>query len=302
MRDRLLGYGCLRRAGVLMSAFALAAPGAASLAETAPAPAPSPTVASATFLDEFNSFCLDGNATLGPALVAADKRHWVDVFPKPPQTGQEVYALARSAPLESGTQLMLLGEVVGRMNGVPTIVRSCTLVAMVDDHHLAVQLAEKIPAPIAPASADAESRLWIYAQTRHGPSELNNDRSAARAISSGAYRSFEIKEQKTESQSGLVALKMSVGISLDEVRHMPMRFYPKSAQAQSVEGSAELSCLVNVAGDLRSCTVKSENPAGFGFGEAALYMAPLLKMKPATQDGVPVQVPTTIPFNFKLPQ
>lgn len=69
----------------------------------------------------------------------------------------------------------------------------------------------------------------------------------------------------------------------------------------NVEGMAVIDCIATVAGKLRDCTVKSENPADFGFGEAALKMAPLFKVRPAVVDGKPSDAPVSIPLTFKLP-
>jgi TonB family protein len=70
-----------------------------------------------------------------------------------------------------------------------------------------------------------------------------------------------------------------------------------------IEGKATISCFVTLEGALRDCTVKSEEPEGVGFGEAALAMATLFKMRPATRDGKPMAsvLPIIIPIRFTLP-
>jgi protein TonB len=75
-----------------------------------------------------------------------------------------------------------------------------------------------------------------------------------------------------------------------------IRYYPARAQRLSVEGKAIVACDVDVGGHLSQCTVISEEPANYGFGEAATVMAHcLMKM----HDGHPGR--TTVPLQFKLP-
>ena len=64
------------------------------------------------------------------------------------------------------------------------------------------------------------------------------------------------------------------------------RHYPAGALARSVSGSATLDCLVGVDGALQ-CGVTSEEPAGWGFGDAALLLSRRFRMAPETRDGVP---------------
>lgn len=68
-----------------------------------------------------------------------------------------------------------------------------------------------------------------------------------------------------------------------------------------MEGRAQISCVVNALGGLEKCMVSQESPRGFGFGQAALSIAPFFKMKPLTVDGAAVAggtFSTTIRFNL----
>jgi TonB family protein len=79
------------------------------------------------------------------------------------------------------------------------------------------------------------------------------------------------------------------------------RYYPEHAQKKNVEGLATISCAVTVEWTLKDCVVKSEDPPGQGFGDAALRLAPKFKMRPASSDGKPKEGQVTIPIRFKLP-
>ena len=81
-----------------------------------------------------------------------------------------------------------------------------------------------------------------------------------------------------------------------------LRYYPEKAQKANVEGVAVISCSVTAEGKLEACTVVSEDPPGWGFGEKALEMAPLFKMRTVNKDGTPVTSPVTIPVTFRLPR
>ena len=81
-----------------------------------------------------------------------------------------------------------------------------------------------------------------------------------------------------------------------------LRYYPEAAQRRNLSGRATISCRVAAAGLLENCTVVEESPIGEGFGDAALRMAPLFKMRPMNKDGVPVDGGTVkIPIRFQLP-
>ncbi|HWE45955.1 MAG TPA: energy transducer TonB [Caulobacteraceae bacterium] len=74
------------------------------------------------------------------------------------------------------------------------------------------------------------------------------------------------------------------------------RFYPTGAIAGGIEGTATLHCIVTVSGTLTNCTVVSETPPRYGFGNAAKHLAPYFRMKPKTVDGAEV----TIPIKFSI--
>jgi protein TonB len=71
----------------------------------------------------------------------------------------------------------------------------------------------------------------------------------------------------------------------------------------NVEGHASISCTVNAHGTLENCSVTNESPSDQGFGDAAMRMSKLFKMRPMTKDGAPVDGgKITIPIAFRLPK
>jgi len=63
-------------------------------------------------------------------------------------------------------------------------------------------------------------------------------------------------------------------------------------------GLVELSCLVNTDGSLNDCRVEREEPAGAGFGEAALSGAAQSRVTPGTvrQAGENARIRVTMRF------
>lgn len=79
--------------------------------------------------------------------------------------------------------------------------------------------------------------------------------------------------------------------------------YPKQAWSDDVEGSATILCKVRRDNTLYSCAVEAEEPAGRGFGAAALSVAPYFEMRPKTVNGVPVDGAwVRIPVAFRIPE
>ncbi len=80
-----------------------------------------------------------------------------------------------------------------------------------------------------------------------------------------------------------------------------LRFYPDRAMRMGVAGDAKIRCRVTATLTLDQCAVVSETPPDMGFGEAALKMLVLFKMKP-TEDGHPTAgAIVTIPIHFAVP-
>jgi len=81
------------------------------------------------------------------------------------------------------------------------------------------------------------------------------------------------------------------------------KYFPDRAQRMGVNGKATISCTVNARGLLEGCSVVSEDPSDQGFGEAAIKMSKLFKMRPMSKDGAPVDGGTVrIPLRFELPK
>ena len=60
---------------------------------------------------------------------------------------------------------------------------------------------------------------------------------------------------------------------------------------------------MNARGTLDGCSVQSEEPGDMGFGDAAMKLSKLFKMRPQTKDGQPGDGGTVrIPIRFVLPK
>lgn len=61
--------------------------------------------------------------------------------------------------------------------------------------------------------------------------------------------------------------------------------FPKAAIDKRVGGRAVIECQVTVEGFLETCKALSESPAGLGFGQAGLQLAPQFRMSPKIRGG-----------------
>ena len=62
------------------------------------------------------------------------------------------------------------------------------------------------------------------------------------------------------------------------VRHF-LSAYPPAALALKISGHVVLSCVASAEGAVRDCQVKSEQPHNWGFGDTALTLASLFRIR-----------------------
>lgn len=74
--------------------------------------------------------------------------------------------------------------------------------------------------------------------------------------------------------------------------------FPRDNNTAFAGGRATIVCTVTVQGALRDCRTASESPAGAGFGQAALALAPQFNFNPATVDGRPVEAEVRVPLRW----
>lgn len=80
------------------------------------------------------------------------------------------------------------------------------------------------------------------------------------------------------------------------------RYYPSEAMQQRLEGRATISCAVDTRGYFHECLKLSEAPQGLGFGDAAVRMTPLYKVKAKLSTaGKPIPPPATVTFEVRFP-
>lgn len=77
--------------------------------------------------------------------------------------------------------------------------------------------------------------------------------------------------------------------------------YPAEAQRHRVSGRITMHCIVATDGQLKDCEVASEDPPGWGFGQAGLRLTPLFRMTPGEVHGVPVESELLLPLRFQSP-
>lgn len=79
------------------------------------------------------------------------------------------------------------------------------------------------------------------------------------------------------------------------------RYYPDRAARLERTGNVLLQCLVTAKGAVSTCSVISEDPTEFGFGDAALKLSRLFKLRPGSVDGQAIEgAQVKIPIAFRI--
>lgn len=79
-------------------------------------------------------------------------------------------------------------------------------------------------------------------------------------------------------------------------------YYPRIPELLGISGRTLMRCDVSATGTLENCNITQEQPAGLGFGDAALKISQFFRMKPMSVDGAPVAgAKINIPITFAGP-
>lgn len=78
------------------------------------------------------------------------------------------------------------------------------------------------------------------------------------------------------------------------------KYYPDAARKKRIVGTAKVMCLVTTGGHAEHCKALDEDPAGWGFGDAAVKMATYFQFQPRTVNGQPTVGVITVPITFSL--
>ena len=88
----------------------------------------------------------------------------------------------------------------------------------------------------------------------------------------------------------------------DNLRNQGVSIWPADAYQVRGSGAVTLTCWINVEGLAEWCRVAFEQPAGKGFGGAAMAMRPHIKVDPRKgPDGTPVAGLMNIAMSYKSP-
>jgi protein TonB len=98
----------------------------------------------------------------------------------------------------------------------------------------------------------------------------------------------------------LPANKVSVIPQFDQRALLQNLVYPSMALRQGVEGRVILDLFISKQGEIKQINILQEEPAGRGFGEAAVKAFQGLSCEPALSNGTAVACHFRYPVTFKL--
>jgi TonB family protein len=140
----------------------------------------------------------------------------------------------------------------------------------------------------------------------HAAKSLIQDFRLPPAQKAGAYSGLQVDvpfDFRDPSQAAPpVEIHDPVWIKQLDPRTIPRLFPAAAAKAGYKVGRASVECTVAADGTLSGCTTVTEDPAGLGFGDAAMEVAGVMQMSPWTKQGAPVEgARINLPIKFVLP-
>jgi protein TonB len=118
---------------------------------------------------------------------------------------------------------------------------------------------------------------------------------AAGTLAPGAVRTQNSRDAATPAPSTDTWSRLPSNADVDKV-------YPVEAKLSAVWGRVLLRCRVATDGRLQECLVASEAPSGWGFGKAALELAPLYQDNVTAPAGAAdIGTLISLPIGFAIP-
>jgi TonB family protein len=112
---------------------------------------------------------------------------------------------------------------------------------------------------------------------------------------------FEGTEVKPDEEIPYVSVEVKPSLSLSERNKLAKAVsdnYPRLAKISGTSGSVKLTFVCTSEGHAASISIASEEPAGMGFGEAAVSALKTVRFSPGYQNDKPVSVRMTLPVTF----
>lgn len=81
-----------------------------------------------------------------------------------------------------------------------------------------------------------------------------------------------------------------------------LRVFPRRAMQEDVAGAAELLCHIGPRNHLADCAVQTEQPQGYGFGDAASELGPSFEVAPGQEPAVHEGATVFLKLRFNLPR
>jgi len=136
----------------------------------------------------------------------------------------------------------------------------------------------------------AESARWFRAAAEAGDADAMSNLAISYDLGFGVPRD-RAEAARWRQRKAEMGLRAS-GPTEEEM----LAAYPIEAAAAAIEMTVMLRCDLDGALFATKCRIETEEPAGWGFGEAALKLSPKVQMKPGLRPGTTVRVPV----QFKL--